>query len=233
MRGTSSVQGRWWLSWIVLLTSAWSSAAFAQAAPSTQTLAPVAGPGAGPVSTPPGATPAPSAGSVAAAGSEPGQPSEQALADQDDAAAEAAELQGGEAVLAPPGVAAGADSQRALREQLSQLREERSETTNLWPWLAVGAGASAVLVATVVGTAKTFSCDEGCEAPPWVGLVAVVGATIGTVGAIWLVRVDRQITEIELQQRKVQGDLQLLEHARLRRERGTRAAPAASLRWTF
>jgi hypothetical protein len=178
--------------------------------------------GAAPSSTAQAAEPAPAA-----------EPSEESMADQDDAAAEMAESEGGAATLAPPSVGASAGSRRALSAELVQLQRERTETTNLWPWLTVGAGVTAVVVATAVGAAKTFSCDPGCEAPPWVGLVAVVGATVGTAGAIWLVRVDHDIRELELQKRKVETDLQQLDIARLRMQRGTRAAPAVSLHWSF
>lgn len=98
------------------------------------------------------------------------------------------------------------------------LDGERAKTSNLWPWVTVATGATAVFAGTLIGVVSAFGCTPNtlCAAPPISPLIVVVGAGIGTAGAIWLVRIDDDIRDIELKKTKIQNDLELLDRASLR-----------------
>jgi hypothetical protein len=177
-----------------------------------------------PASTASGASPEPPPSSAAptAAPTEPADPGEP------DADA---------SIEAPAPISASAGGRAELERRLHELEQERAHWTNLWPWVTVGTGATAVLLGTVVGAAAAFDCepDTTCAAAPWATLIVVVGAAIGTVGAIWLVRTDAGIRELEVQTQRVRADLEQLEHGRVRRNRGFAAldSPPLRLRMSF
>jgi hypothetical protein len=130
---------------------------------------------------------------------------------------------------------AGSSSNRAeLERRLKVLELERAHWTNFWPWFAVATGAGVTLTGTIVGVASTFSCEPEttCAAPPWATLVVVVGAAIGTAGAIWLLRTDAGIRELEIQTQRVRMDLEQLDHAQLR-SRGFAKQSAFNVRLSF
>jgi hypothetical protein len=166
--------------------------------------------------------PAPSSAAPTAAPTEPSDPGEP----EADASIEA-----------PAPVSASAGGRAELERRLHELELERAHWTNLWPWVTVATGAGAVLLGTIVGAAAAFDCepDTTCAAAPWATLIVVVGAAVGTAGAIWLVRTDAGIRELEIQTRRVRADLEQLEHARIRRDRGvaTLASPPLTLRLSF
>lgn len=169
------------------------------------------------------------AGTAAAAGAEPAPTADAAGAQLGP------ELDGTVEVAAP--VASSSGNRVALERRLHELETERAHWTNFWPWLVVGTGSGIVLTGAAVGAERTFSCepDTACQAPPWATLAVVIGVAIGTVGAIWLVRTDAGIRELEIQTKRVRMDLEQLDHTRLVRDRGfAKLAPAPfNLRLAF
>jgi hypothetical protein len=141
-------------------------------------------------------------------------------------------------VEAPAPVASSAGGRAALEQRLHELERERAHWTNFWPWLVVGTGATMVLTGTIMGVARAFSCEENtkCSSPPWATLIVVVGAAVGSVGGVWLVATDNGIRELEIQTNRVRMDIEQLDHAQLRLERGVAKlseAPALNLHVRF
>ena len=99
-----------------------------------------------------------------------------------------------------PGVA---QVQRALAD----LAEERAHTSRLLPWLTVGVGVGTVLAAAGTGAGYALTCEASCESPNWMTLTVVVGATIATLGAIWVVQRDADIRELESRRYQLEQDL--------------------------
>lgn len=137
----------------------------------------------------------------------------------------------------PAPVSATAGSRAELERQLHELEQERVHWTNFWPWLTVGTGAATVVLGSAMGVGAAFDCKPNttCAAAPWATLIVVVGAAIGTAGAIWLVRTDDEIRQLEIQTQRVRSDLDQLDHARLRRDRGfaALASPPLTLSASF
>jgi hypothetical protein len=132
-------------------------------------------------------------------------------------------------------VSAGSGERAELEKQLQAVTREREESSNLLPWLTIGLGIASVVTGTTTGVVSSFGCkpDEGgCDAPPWAALAVVVGAAISTAGAIWLVRTNEGIAELELKKNQLKYDLDRLD---ARREHGTglARAGASELRWTL
>jgi hypothetical protein len=129
-------------------------------------------------------------------------------------------------------VSAASGERAEIEKRIRALALEREDTTNLLPWLTVILGAATVLAGTVTGVASAFECkpdEAGCESPPWAEFAVVLGIAIGSAGAVWLVRTDRGIAELELKRTKLQYDLDRLEAGRARRS-GLARAPASQLR---
>jgi hypothetical protein len=136
--------------------------------------------------------------------------------------------------LPPPSApSAGAGSERGeLDLRLRQLEDERTST--VLPWVVFSGGTAIVVLSSALVTAETLSCDSdsGCETANWAAVAVVAGTAVMTAGAIWLVRVGADNTEVDLKQRSVQEDLQRLE-ARQQRARAPDSAPRVSMRWQF
>jgi len=124
-----------------------------------------------------------------------------------------------------------ADTQTAnLKVRLQQVQRERDGMTNLWPWLVVGAGAGAALFATATGAGYALACHGECGTHSWVAAVVVVGVGVATLGAIWLIRSDRDIAEVESRRYQIERDLERVDRATAQRDRAqAQAAPALSL----
>jgi hypothetical protein len=141
-----------------------------------------------------------------------------------------------QAVEAPAPVSSGAGNRAQLEQRLHELEHERAHWTNFWPWFVVGTGATLVLTGTIMGVARTFSCEQDtkCSSPPWATLIVVLGAGIGSVGGVWLVATDNGIRELEIQTNRVRRDIEQLDHAQLRhREVAKLDAPALNLHFSF
>jgi hypothetical protein len=176
-------------------------------------------------------------GAAASGASSEPAPSNAAPATVPTESADPAEPDADASVEAPAPVSATAGGRAELERRLHELEQERAHWTNFWPWLTVGTGATAVLLGTAVGVGAAFDCkpDTTCAAPPWATLIVVVGAAIGTAGAIWLVRTDAGISELDIQTKRVRSDLEQLNRAQLRRDRGfaTLDSPPLNLRASF
>ncbi len=121
-----------------------------------------------------------------------------------------------------------------LTLQLRDARAERASSTRLWPLLTLGLGVSAVLTGTVVGSAHALGCEHGCSAPPWVSVVVVVGAAVGSAGAIWLLKVNADIREEDVRIDRLDRDLELQQRAENeRRMMGPAPRPLFTLRLAF
>lgn len=115
-----------------------------------------------------------------------------------------------------------------VQQQLAAVNEERAGTSRLLPWLTVGLGAGAVLAASATGAGYALSCEASCESPNWITLTVVVGATIATLGAIWVVHKNADIRVLE--SRRYQLEQELL---RLRLGQPAHQAAAAAGRTAF
>jgi hypothetical protein len=182
------------------------------------------------------ALPAPAVNAPGAAAPQPESPKPQPeSAPQDQAAPSPAEEEpasgraglGAEEAPAPADASAAPNSSfAATQKQLAEVRFEREHRTNFWPWLAVGVGFGATLVSAGAGAAKALSCDHQCATPNWVALAVVVGAGIGTLSTIWLLRTDAALARIDSRRYQLEQELDREKFARLRRERSVaQAAP--------
>jgi hypothetical protein len=104
-----------------------------------------------------------------------------------------------------------------LHVQLQQLESERA---NLWwPRLVVGAGLGASVLAAGVGAGHALACDGKCSTPPWVSLVVVVGAAVGVLGTIWLLRTELDVKQLELRKHHIEDELERWNQSALQRQR--------------
>jgi hypothetical protein len=102
------------------------------------------------------------------------------------------------------------------------------------PWITVGVGAGTVLVSAIAGAVHTLSCDPGCDTPNWVAFAVVAGSVVGTLGAIWLIRTDADLRELDSRRYQLQEELHQYELARARRDPTlVRNTGTFSLRFTF
>jgi hypothetical protein len=165
------------------------------------------------------ASPAPSAVSAsAAAAPEPGSaPGAQALSADD--------------VVEPPAPIGTATDARRVTELKAQLQHESAQhVNNLWPWLTLGVGAGAVLVGALGGAGYVLACDGECGTTPWVSVLVVAGAGVATLGTIWLLRINADNAQVESRTRRLERELDRLDHAAgLRNRAQARAAPIVSL----
>jgi hypothetical protein len=181
-------------------------------------------PSAGSEAPAPDAT-APAAATESAPAPQPLQPSAAAAAEStpaSDSSSEATE----------PSVAAFSNGQIAnLHVQLQQLESERA---NLWwPRLVVGAGLGASVLAAGVGAGHAFACDGECSTPPWVSLVVVVGAAVGVLGSIWLLRTEVDVARVELRKHHIEYELERWNQSALQRQRVRAEGPQLSVRFAL
>lgn len=121
-----------------------------------------------------------------------------------------------------------------LRLELKQVEDERAHSSDLLPWVTVGVGAGTVLVSALAGAVHTLRCDPGCATPNWVAFAVVAGSLVGTVGALWLIRTDADLRELDSRRYQLQEELHQYELARLRRDPTlARSNGAFSLRFAF
>lgn len=133
-----------------------------------------------------------------------------------------------------PAPAAARAAPDKLRLELKQIEDERAHSSDLLPWLTVGVGASTVLVSAVAGAVHTLRCDPGCDTPNWVAFAVVAGSLVGTLGAIWVIRTDVDLRELDSRRYQLQEQLHDYEVARLRRDPTVaRSHGTFSLRFAF
>lgn len=142
----------------------------------------------------------------AAAGAREGEP-----ASESAAAASAAEPA---AEPEPETVAISSAEAQALRKQelaaeIARVVKEREDTHRLLPWLVTATGVAVLALGLSVGIGRTLSCEHSCSTPAWAGWTVVAGATLGMGGAIWIVRKNADISELD--RRRDQLELQLKE----------------------
>jgi hypothetical protein len=96
--------------------------------------------------------------------------------------------------------------------------------------LTLGVGAGAVLVGVVGGAGYVLACDGECGTTPWVSALVVVGAGVATLGTIWLLRINADNAQVESRTRRLERELDRLDHAAGPRNRAlARGAPIVSL----
>jgi hypothetical protein len=119
------------------------------------------------------------------------------------AAAAGPELPSGPADVSTP----QASGIQNVQRQLAAAIEERAHTSRLLPWLTVGLGAGAVLAASATGAGYALSCEASCESPNWITLTVVAGATIATLGAIWVVHKNAEVRVLESRRYQLEQEL--------------------------
>jgi hypothetical protein len=115
-----------------------------------------------------------------------------------------------------------------LQLKLQDVNDERAHTTRLLPWLSVGLGAGAVLVGASAGAVHVLSCDDSCRSPNWITIAVVVGATVATLGAIWVLHRDANLRELDSQRYQLEQEL-----LRVRLSRPSHDAASAGARSMF
>jgi hypothetical protein len=91
-------------------------------------------------------------------------------------------------------------------------------------------GAGAVLVGALGGAGYVLACDGECGTTPWVSVLVVAGAGVATLGTIWLLRINADNAQVESRTRRLERELDRLDHAAgLRNRAQARAAPIVSL----
>ncbi|HKU39551.1 MAG TPA: hypothetical protein VJR89_15435 [Polyangiales bacterium] len=146
------------------------------------------------------------------------------------------ELEAADEELPHEPLPAGQSERAILEQKLRDVQRERETTTNFWPWLALSVSIATLATGTVAGVASTLGCERGeggCSSPPWASLVVVLGATMGALSAVWLVRTDRGIAELEIKQEQLKYDLRRLEAGRLRRMDLADSSQQLQLRMSF
>lgn len=119
-----------------------------------------------------------------------------------------------------------------LELNLKAVNDERAHTTNLVPWLTVGIGAAAVVVGASVGAGYALDCDQKCESPNWVTFAVVGGATVATLGAIWVLHRDADIRELESQRYQLEQELMRVRLSRPMHDNASAGARSA-ISWRF
>jgi hypothetical protein len=142
-----------------------------------------------------------------------------------------AQAQSADDVAETPAPLGSATDARRAAELRAQLRHESAQhVNNLWPWLTLGVGAGAVLVGVVGGAGYVLACDGECGTTPWVSALVVVGAGVATLGTIWLLRINADNAQVESRTRRLERELDRLDHAAGPRNRAlARGAPIVSL----
>lgn len=104
----------------------------------------------------------------------------------------------------------------------------------LWPIVTLSAGVSAVVVGTVFGAAKAASCDGDCGTLPWVSAAVVIGAAVGSAGAVWLLLTNRDMRELDSKIERLRRDIERSERSSLlRREQALAPRPLLHVRLSF
>ena len=215
------------LAWLACGCAAHASAQTAAAAPSAEQSAPATTDSASPAQIPEAAPEAvPSAREATQPALDKAQPA---------LTAAPAPVSQPEAANEEPAAAQTAFTKNQIAHVRLQLQALEAERANpWWPRLTVAAGLGAALLATTVGAINTFDCEAACSAPTWVSLVVVVGAAVGVLGSIWLVRTDTDLSQVELRRRHLEYELERWEHTALERQRASaKLAPQLTLRFTL
>jgi hypothetical protein len=122
-----------------------------------------------------------------------------------------------------------------LRLRLREADAERAHSSNLLPWLTVGIGAGTVVVSALAGAIHALGCDPGCSTPNWVALIVVAGGAVGTLGAIWLIRTDESLRELDSRRYQLRQELEQYELSSRHRDRESarNGGPTFNLRLSF
>jgi hypothetical protein len=153
----------------------------------------------------------------------PNEPVELASPDPGDDLAEPAQP------AAPTTANRGADQ---VRLRLHAAQEERARASLLLPWLAVGVGATTLVVAASSGAIKAMACDTTCATPNWVALTVMIGAGVATLGTIWLLRRHADIRELDSHVYHLEQELERVRLSRSLREPASNQSNAF-LSWRF
>jgi anti-sigma-K factor RskA len=130
----------------------------------------------------------------------------------------------------PAPLVTATDARRAAELRAQLQHESAQHVNNLWPWLTLGVGAGAVLVGALGGAGYVLACDGECGTTPWVSVLVVAGAGVAVLGTIWLLRINADNAQVESRTRRLERELDRLDHAAgLRNRVLARGAPIVSL----
>jgi hypothetical protein len=107
----------------------------------------------------------------------------------DSAAAQPAALASTKTTLAPPLVLSPSVERAqlaSLRGRLLAVERERDDVNLVLPWSVFAIGAAALVVGSVLGIERAIACDASCSGPFWPSWLVVGGATVGSLGLVWL-----------------------------------------------
>ena len=124
----------------------------------------------------------------------------------------------------------------ALMLELHATQAERAAETHLWPALLLGVGAGSVAAGTVVAVSGVLACRGSCLSAGWVSLAIVAGVALTTAGAIWWIRVDHDIAQLDAKKSMLRSEAELssLRSSMQRRELALGAgAPLVTLRFAL
>ncbi|HEX4351641.1 MAG TPA: hypothetical protein VHZ95_01980 [Polyangiales bacterium] len=107
----------------------------------------------------------------------------------------------------------------SVRVELAKVTAEREHASNLLPWLTLGVGVGSTTLGTIAGAAYAIGCSHECLTHAWVSVVVVAGAAVSTLGAIWLLRIDQDIAEIDSRKYMLERELEHFDQTRLRDDR--------------
>lgn len=111
---------------------------------------------------------------------------------------------------ATPRARADASEAERLNVRLQDALAEREDASITLPAVTVGVGVLAVAVGLGVGSAAALACDTTCEMPSWVGPTIIAGGGIATLGTLWWLHTDGEITELDRQIVRIRDELHAL-----------------------
>lgn len=122
-----------------------------------------------------------------------------------------------------------------LKRRLRDLELEQAETSTVLPWSTLIVGIAAMVLGVAIGVESAVSCDSSCTSEFWPGWVVTGGATVSTVGLLWLKLTEEELAELRSRHYHLQNQVEYIElNGAL--ERGSSAGlrgPSLQLRATF
>lgn len=118
--------------------------------------------------------------------------------------------------------------------RLEATKREREEYSLLLPRLALGLGIAGALAGAIGGAVHVIGCDGTCDTVPWVAFAAVAGVSLATLGAIWTIRAEADVRELDSQRYQLEQELERVRLSRLSRDlMRTRSGSVLSFRFAL
>jgi hypothetical protein len=98
-----------------------------------------------------------------------------------------------------------------LKLRLLEIERERDDTSTLLPWTVIVVGVVATALGAGIGIARTVSCDGSCRGDFWPGWVVLGGATVGSLGVLWLLLTEEELSALRSRHYHLQTQIDAIE----------------------